>query len=91
MINLTASALRAILCFLDPVNTPKIAYDNDALAIPLIEKIKMAVGNRDGSQSVSISFDDDEKELAQQFYGVVKNIKSVFDQIEYIAEAMYND
>ncbi len=32
----TAATLRAVLCFLDPENTPKIAYDNDLLAMPLI-------------------------------------------------------
>jgi hypothetical protein len=71
--------------FIDPNNTPKIAYDNDKLSQPLIDKIKEALGERDGSQSVSISFSYNEegKELERQFNGVCKNIKSIFDQLEY--------
>lgn len=33
----TAGSLRAILCFIDPTNTPKIAYDDDSLIESLIE------------------------------------------------------
>lgn len=83
MLNITASTLKAILCFIDPENTPKIAYDDDSLAIPLINKIKDALGDRDGSQSVYISFNNDEDELLRQFNGVCGNIKGIFNSVEY--------
>ena len=83
---LTASTLRAILCYIDPENTPKIAYDRDDLAEELIAKIKEAVGDRDGSMKVSISFDWSEIELERQFYGVCKNIASIFDFLSHIHE-----
>jgi len=86
---MTASSLRAILCYIDPVNTPIIAYDNDKYALPLIYKIKTAVGDRDGSQSVTITFSDDEKELARQFNGVVGEIKKIFEQIEFVTRNKY--
>lgn len=77
---LTAATLRAILCYIDA--TPKIAFDRDDLAIPLIDKIKDAVGNMDGSQDVSISFgygSGDEEELEKQFIGVCDNIANIFN------------
>lgn len=82
-INCTAAALRAFLAFIDPENTPKIAWDIDALAKPLADKVKAAVGDRDGTQRVSIYFNDDEAELKRQFNGVCGNIKSVFDQLTH--------
>jgi hypothetical protein len=63
ILNTTAGTLKAILCFIDPEKTPKIAYDKDEYAIPLIEKIKSVIGDKDGSQYTFISFDDDETEL----------------------------
>lgn len=63
----TASVLKAILHFIDAEKTPKIAYDNDELAQPLIDKVKRAIGERDGSQGVSISFNHEEQELEEQF------------------------
>lgn len=87
MLNCTAAGLRAILCFIDAQNTPKIAFDNDSLAIPLANKIKEALGNRDGSQSVYISWNEEDSEIVKQFHGVCKNIKSVFDQLEYCKES----
>ena len=83
MLNTTAGTLRAVLAFINPENTPKIAYDKDELAQPLIDKIKEYVRDRDGSQPCFISFNDNEDELKRQFNGVCKNIKSIFDQIEY--------
>ena len=78
----TAGALRAILCFIDPNNTPKIAFDKDEYAEPLRTKLKDAVGDRDGSQEVMISFHGDEKELMRQFNGVCYNIKHIFGELE---------
>ena len=72
-----------ILAFIDPENTPKIAFDDDAYTEPLIAKIKDAVGDRDGSQTVYVSFSRDEAELKRQFNGVCGNIKGVFDSIEF--------
>lgn len=83
ILNTTASTLKAILCFIDAEKTPKIAYDIDSYAKPLADKIKEYLGERDGSQSVYISFNNNETELQRQFNGVCKNIKSVFDQVEY--------
>lgn len=82
MLYTTAATLRAILAFTDPLNTPKIAYDKDDLAIPLIEKIRDAVGGRDGSQSVTLWFDNDEDELKRQFNGICRNIQSIFSTLE---------
>ena len=78
---LTASTLRAILCYIDPENTPKIAYDRDDLAEELIAKVKKAVGDKDGSENVSISFGYDETELARQFFGVCQNISFIFNDL----------
>ena len=78
MLTCTASTLRAILCYLDPTNTPKIAYDKDELAIPLIDKIKDALGDRDGSQPVHVHFSQYEEELERQFSMVSKNISDIF-------------
>lgn len=80
--HLTAASLRAMLAFCDPENTPKIAYNRDDLALPLIEKLKEAVGNLDGSQRVSIWFQDDEQELKEQFNGVAGLIRQVFECVE---------
>ncbi len=76
MLNCTAAGLRAILCFIDAANTPKIAYDNDNLAIPLANKIKEALGDNDGSQTVYISWHEEDAEIVKQFHGVCKNIIS---------------
>ena len=75
---MTAATLRAILCYIDPENTPKIAYDRDDLAEELIAKVKEAVRDRDGSEDVSITFDWSETELQRQFFGVCKNISFIF-------------
>ena len=73
-----ASTLKAILCYIDADKTPKIAYDNDELVQPLIDKVKNALGDSDGSQDVHISFDYEEEELERQFVGVCGNIGSIF-------------
>jgi hypothetical protein len=87
MLNCTAAALRAMLCFCDPNNTPKIAFDKDEFAQPLIDKIKEAVGDRDGSQPVYLTFNEDEKELLRQFNGVASILKQVFDSLEYCTQS----
>lgn len=79
MISTTAGTLKAILAYIDPTNTPKIAYDRDDLAIPLIEKIKGQIGDKDGSQFAYISFDKGEKELEYQFHKICDNIASIFE------------
>jgi hypothetical protein len=83
MLTTTASTLKAVLCFIDAEKTPKIAFDDDSLAIPLINKMKESLGERDGSQTVYISFNDEEEELLRQFNGVCGNIKNIFSSIEY--------
>lgn len=83
MICTTASVLLAVLAFTDPTSTPKIAYDNDELAQPLIDKIKSALGDKDGSQEVYLSFgnNDEEMELEYQFSNICGNIGSIFNSI----------
>ena len=83
MTTCTAASLRAILCFIDANNTPKIAFDKDEYAIPLAEKIKEAVGDKDGSQLVCIRFNNEERELLRQFNGICSNIKEVFHSLEF--------
>lgn len=78
MLYTTASTLLAILAYLDPTTTPKIAYNDDSLVIPLIKKLREAVGEKDGSQEVHLCFRENEKSLQEQFTGVCKNIKSIF-------------
>lgn len=79
---LTAATLRSILCFIDPTNTRKIAYDKDEYAEPLRNKIKESLYDRDGSQDVSITFTSDESELKRQFKGVCGNISSIYQQLK---------
>lgn len=76
----TASALKAILCYIDAEKTPKIAYDDDSLAIPLINKIKRALGDKDGSEDVSITFgnSDEDKALEEQFSGICSTMSRIF-------------
>jgi len=78
----TAATLKAVLCFIDAENTPKIAYDNDSYAKPLADKLKRAIGDKDGSQNVSLTFSYGEEELERQFNGVCKNIKSIFETLD---------
>lgn len=75
----TAATLRAVLCFTDANNTPKIAYDKDSLAIPLNDKIKALIGDKDGSQYVQCKFDEDESELLEQLKGIFRNICKTFE------------
>jgi len=74
----TAATLRAMLCYVESGITPTIAYDNDELAQPLADKLKDAVGNKGGSQSVVISFHDYEWELQRQFENIAGNISDIF-------------
>jgi hypothetical protein len=84
---LTAATLKAMLCYIDPEKTPKIAFDRDDMAIPLANKIKEALGDSDGSQNVSISFNDsaEDKELKRQFRGVCENIAEIFNDVYLIS------
>jgi len=77
-LSVTAATLKTVLYFTNPENTPKIAYDKDEYTQPLIDKIKLALGNRDGTEVVSIHFSHNDKELSRQFFGVVGNIKELF-------------
>ena len=43
MVNCTASTLRAALCYIDAENTPKISYDKDEFATPLIKRLRESV------------------------------------------------
>jgi hypothetical protein len=83
----TAAALKTVLCYIDPEKTPKVAFDRDDMAVPLANKIKEALGDRDGSQSVSISFSDsqEDKELKRQFRGVCEKISEIFNEVYLIS------
>ena len=81
MMFMGAATLKAILCYIDAEKTPKIAYDKDEYAKPLADKIKEAIGDSDGSQSIWISFRDDENELKRQFLGVCENVGEIFGNI----------
>ena len=76
-----AAALQAMLQFIDPKGTPRIAYDDDSLADALTEKVRQAVGDKSGSVEVTISFGENEEPLSRQFEGVAQNISSVFQQL----------
>ena len=79
-IDITASTLRAILCYIAPEGKPKIAYDDDKFAIALHQKITIAVGEELGSTRVLISFDmSKEQQLYRQFKGVCLEISKIFD------------
>jgi len=90
MLTTTAATLKAILCFIDPENTPKIAYDNDALALPLIAKIKPLIGDKDGSQEIQLDFSLEETELLEQFNGVCALISEVFSNVQFVTGKMLN-
>lgn len=79
-IYVTAGVLRAVLVLIDPENTPKIAYNRDDLALPLINHLKKTIGDKDGTQIVELSFKDTPEGLEQQFYGVCKNMAMIFEQ-----------
>jgi hypothetical protein len=84
MLYTTASTLIAVLAYIDPNTTPKIAYDNDQLAIPLINKLKETIGDKDGSQQVYLSFGQDEADLQNQFSKIVANIADIFSTIKRV-------
>jgi len=77
----TASTLIAMLAFIDPEQTPKIAYNDDSLAEPLRNKLKETIGDRDGSMEVTLQFTDDETDLSDQFRGCAKNINDIFEML----------
>jgi hypothetical protein len=77
----TASVLKAMLCFIDPTTTPKIAFDREDMVEPLIAKVKECLGDRDGSQEVIVTFRDGDEEVKRQFVGVCDNIGAIFSTI----------
>lgn len=89
-IQTTASVLRGVLAFINPENTTKIAYDRDDLALPLIEKVKEMVRDYDGSQSVTIRFNEGEENLFYQFHIVCENIAQVFAGVTAIIDVTAN-
>jgi len=81
IIHTTASALLSILAFTNPETTPKIAFDKDEYAQPLIDKLIECIGGRDGSQRVQLRFNEDEKELKNQFNGICGAIENIMGQL----------
>jgi hypothetical protein len=80
-LNVTAATLRAMLCYVRSGKTPTIAYDNDAFAELLANKLEEAVGDRAGSEPVSIFFSSDERELFRQFQGCASGISGIFSTL----------
>jgi hypothetical protein len=87
----TASVLNAVLAFINPEQTPKIAWDRDDLAIPLIEKVKQAVGNYDGSLRVTLSFTDSEADLEYQFSNVCKAISEILKTVHNSTQSISHE
>ena len=77
-IYLTAASIRAVLCYTNPNNTPKIAYDDDSLIEPLNNLLLETVGDKDGSQKVHLYI---EEPLLSQFKGVCKNISMMTNML----------
>jgi len=65
---------------------PKIAYDKDEYAEPLINRVKESVGSHDGNQEVSITFLQGEEELQRQFSKICLNMGQIFDFISHCTE-----
>jgi hypothetical protein len=84
----TAASLRAILCYIDPNNTPKIAFDTDDVTVinTLIERLRDCLRDKDGSETVILKFDMDkefDRELLRQFNGVCGLIRDIFDHLKF--------
>lgn len=90
IIECTASTLRAMLAYCDPVGGPMIAVTDDSLAKPLVQRIKDSVGEFHGSQKVTVYFEDttDEKILAQEFKEVAEMIMTVFSTLYDVAGSL---
>lgn len=93
MTNCTAGLIKAILCFIDPENTPKIAATDDSLAEPLIKKLKESIGDKDGSQPIYVHWSREEWKLEKEFHLVLKNVQSVVNGIVHCTKhaAEYTD
>jgi len=87
IINTTASCIKAILAFTDPEKTPKIAYEKDELAIPLINKLKESIGDKDGSLRVSVNFSNEEQDLREEMMGICGNISDIFSGLHHVLSA----
>ena len=71
-----------MLCYISSGVTPDIAYDRDDLAKPLGDKLRSALGDRGGSQLVTLIFQEDEKDLRRQFEGCASHIAGIFESIQ---------
>lgn len=84
----SAASLRAMLCFIDPNNTPKIGFDTDDLKVieSLIERLRDSVKDKDGSETVILKFDIDkefDRELLRQFNGVCGLMSDIFNKMKF--------
>lgn len=77
----TASALEAMLAYVDPPGGPRIAYDDDSLADKLAEKLRTSLADIHGSKPVSVHFSAEEELLSKQFTGVARNIADIFSKL----------
>jgi len=82
--NTTAGVIRAILAIIDPEQTPKIAWKRDELALPLINKLKESVGDRDGSLRASIWWNDEDAEIQKELAGICGNMSEIFSSLHSI-------
>jgi len=83
-IRCTVAMLRAVLCYINPKKTEKIAFDGEDISLSLIKKIKEIVGENDGSTIVEFKFDENEEELARQFTEIVAIIRKNFVKLSRI-------
>lgn len=80
----TAGILKAMLCFVDPKNTPKITsldYDRNQL---FINKLNDTINDKDGTERVAISFNRNETDLMVEFQEICGHIASTFNSFERI-------
>lgn len=76
----TAASFRALLCYIDPVNTPKISADDDSLIDEIIARVKKVVGDKDGSQDLAWHYngsDPVDMQIVKCFRNIEKAIHSV--------------
>ena len=81
IVECTAASLRSVLQFIDPEGGPQIAYEDNSLAGPLVEKVRNAVGDQHGGQRVQLVFVSGERRLSEEFNGVTRNISTLFSNL----------
>lgn len=86
----TARALQVILnCYIDCPSSPKVAFDNDELAIPLIARLRSDLGKNFGDTPRVIRFEENEQDhqLRSQFVGIVGNVVDIFQSHKHVTQS----